>query len=470
LANSCHHIINDIFCLRSNNENNEIFRELVKNISGDRIIKTELNGIINFLSPIILFCDKNAQTEELKFILNTLKELQAWRVIVVVERTKKSNLELYELFSKYEISDLIFCTDGFEYMDRIKNHLVRWDKIDNILKSDLIKNSLVGKSKIWIKLLNDIIESAMFSDLPVLITGESGTGKELIANLIHSIYSTSGNSDDLIVVDCTNLSKELAGSELFGHEKGSFTNAIYTRDGAVALADNGTLFLDEIGELPKDLQSMLLRVLQEGKYKRIGSSIWRSSYFRLISATSRDLDEELKKGNFREDLYYRITGSIFRAPSLKERREDIPLLINHFLCEFLKVEEPPPLDTITKEYLLCREYPGNVRELEQLVKRIACKYIGPGNINICDAFITEKREIPVEQGIYHIPTFDTEIRKMLNNGASMQDIKNKIVNTTIRIALEETNGVVTEAAKKLQITKRLIQLRNHGNEKFGQIN
>src|SRR5262249_683962 len=149
--------------------------------------------------------------------------------------------------------------------------------------------------------------------------GESGTGKELIARLIHDLDSRPGKPP-LVVVDCTTIVPGLSGSEFFGHERGAFTGAINTRDGAFALANGGTLFLDEIGELPQPMQAELLRVIQERKYKRVGSNAWQHTDFRLVSATNMDLESGVAKGAFRGDLYYRIAGWVCRTPPLRERK------------------------------------------------------------------------------------------------------------------------------------------------------
>src|SRR5262249_53288499 len=161
-------------------------------------------------------------------------------------------------------------------------------EVREVLDSPLVRQNLVGESTAWKRFLSDVIEATLFSQASILLIGESGTGKELISRLIHTL-DRRPDKKKLIIVDCTTIAPELSGSELFGHERGSYTKAIQSREGAVALANGGTLFLDEVGELPLNLQAELLRVLQEGTYKKVGSNSWQRSNFRLICATNKDL-------------------------------------------------------------------------------------------------------------------------------------------------------------------------------------
>jgi transcriptional regulator with GAF, ATPase, and Fis domain len=223
-----------------------------------------------------------------------------------------------------------------------------------------------------------------------LITGESGTGKELIARLIHTLDPRQ-NKRDLVVLDGASVVPELSGSEFFGHERGAFTGAVATREGAFALADGGTLFLDEAGELPMTLQAELLRVMQEGSYKRVGSNNWQRTDFRLVSATNRDLLAEEMRGCFRRDFYYRIAGWVCHLSPLRERPEDILPLARRFM-EKLRPGESYEFDDAAREYLLTRKYPGNVRDLRQLVTRIFYRHVGPGPITVGD--IAPRRATP----------------------------------------------------------------------------
>jgi transcriptional regulator with GAF, ATPase, and Fis domain len=292
-------------------------------------------------------------------------------------------------------SDVLVWDDPMDVARSIAARLERWEAIDRIADSTVVRENLVGRSPAWVSLLRQIIEIAHFTDASVLIVGESGTGKELLARLIHKL-DTRPNKRELVLLDCTTIVPELSGTEFFGHERGAFTGAIGSREGAFALADGGTLFLDEIGELPLKLQAELLRVVQEGTYKAIGSNTWRNTRFRLVSATNRDLEKEEAAGRFRRDFYYRIASHICRVPPLRERTDDIIPLAHHFLKR-LRPEEPPMLDAPVREYLLYRSYPGNVRDLQQVVRQMSHRHVGQGPITVGD-IPPEERSQPNSQG------------------------------------------------------------------------
>lgn len=267
-------------------------------------------------------------------------------------------------------SDVFTWNHSPEPAQEIAARFERWREVDDIVQSALVRENLVGQSQAWIRVLRQVVEVARFTDASVLITGESGTGKELVARLIHTL-DTRKTKRELVVSDCTTIVPELSGSEFFGHERGAFTGAVATRDGAFALANDGTLFLDEVGELPPTLQAELLRVVQEKTFKRVGSNTWQKTEFRLVCATNRNLIEEQMAARFRRDLYYRIAACTCHLPPLRERREDILPLVRHFI-ESQRPDNPPDLDDAVRDYLLARDYPGNVRDLKQLVTACCC--------------------------------------------------------------------------------------------------
>lgn len=204
------------------------------------------------------------------------------------------------------------------------------------------------------------------SDVPILITGESGTGKELLARAIHR--ASPRRRQPFLPVNMAALTGELFEAEFFGHIKGAFTGAERDRPGHIRHCDHGTLFLDEIGNLPLGLQGKLLRVLQDGEFTPVGSSAPQRANVRFIAATNEDLDQMVAGNRFRRDLYYRIRGSWLHLPPLKERRKDIPVLIEHFLKEFGKSESVAPLDAAALDALMAHDYPGNVRELKSILQ------------------------------------------------------------------------------------------------------
>jgi transcriptional regulator with GAF, ATPase, and Fis domain len=279
---------------------------------------------------------------------------------------------------------------------QVGERLRRWQAIDELVECRHVRDHLVGKSPAWRAVLRDAVEVARFTDAAVLITGESGTGKERLAQLVHEL-DPHHNKKQMVVLDCTTVVPSLSGSEFFGHEKGAFTGASAPRAGAFELADGGTLFLDEVGELPTPLQAELLRVIQEGTFKRVGSNTWRKSVFRLICATNRDLASEQGKGTFRDDFYYRIAGCTLHLPSLRERPEDILALFHHFFREAHPDGDQPELDGAVRDLLLSRTYPGNVRDLRSLVLRILPRYLGTGVVTVGDIPDNERPGTRLEQ-------------------------------------------------------------------------
>lgn len=229
-------------------------------------------------------------------------------------------------------------------------------------------DEIVSKSKLFQKVLQQI-EQVASTDATVLIQGESGTGKELIARAIHNISQRSRKP--LVKVNCAALPANLIESELFGHEKGAFTGALERKIGRFELADGGTIFLDEIGELPVELQAKLLRVLQEGEFERLGNPRTTRVNVRVIAATNRNLEQAIGKKEFREDLYYRLNVFPVLCPPLRERKEDIPLLVKHF-CQKHESKIGKKVHRIparVMETLVAYDWPGNIRELENIIER-----------------------------------------------------------------------------------------------------
>jgi PAS domain S-box-containing protein len=240
--------------------------------------------------------------------------------------------------------------------------------LEEAIDTEMGFGEIIGQSKALKAVLAHVITVAA-SDATVLIEGETGTGKELIARALHRISSRSNNT--FIKVNCAAIPSGLLESELFGHEKGAFTGAIERKLGRLELADRGTLFLDEIGEIPLELQPKLLRVLQDHEFERLGSTRTVKVDFRLIVATNRDLSESVKRGAFRRDLYYRLRVFPVRVPPLRERREDIPLLVEHFVQKYASRMKRciTSIPKKTMDALAQWDWPGNIRELENFVER-----------------------------------------------------------------------------------------------------
>jgi transcriptional regulator with GAF, ATPase, and Fis domain len=348
---------------------------------------------------------------------------------------------------------------GQSAVEQIAARLKRWHEVERLLESDAVAQTLVGVSTVWRDLLRQVVEVARFTDIPVLIIGETGTGKELIAKLIHDLDRRQ-NRREMVTADCTTIVPELSGSELFGHERGAFTGAVSARDGAFALAHHGTLFLDEVGELPPALQAQLLRAIQEKIYKRVGGNTWQQTEFRLVCATNRDLLADVKSGVFRSDLYYRIASWVVKPPPLKDRREDILPLTRHFLASLELEDGPVECDLAVAEYLQSREYPGNVRELRQLVMRMGQRHVGPGPITVGDLPAEEWPTIQQAAGrVWPDAEFSEAIRRGLESGAALREISHAASEAAIQIAVQQEQGNLQKAAKRLGVTDRALQLR-----------
>jgi transcriptional regulator with GAF, ATPase, and Fis domain len=270
---------------------------------------------------------------------------------------------------------------------------------------------------------------------------------------------------ELVIIDCSTIVAELSGSEFFGHKQGAYTGAVGSRTGAFQIADGGTLFLDEVGELPLGLQSQLLRVVQEGSYKRVGGNKWRTTNFRLICATNHDLSRGVEKGHFRADLYYRLADWVFHLPPLSERPEDILLLTRHFLAKldqkFVSIE----IDDLVRQHLLNRTYPGNIRELRQLVRRIGQRHVGTGPISIGDIPEDERPENRPQLGNWRDEQFYIALRRALAMGLDLKKINQFTKDTAIAIAVDEENGNLQKAAHKLGVTDRMLQMHRASNRR-----
>jgi two-component system response regulator PilR (NtrC family) len=308
-------------------------------------------------------------------------------------------------------------------------------------------SGMIGKNK-KMREVYTIIEKVAPSTANVLILGESGTGKELAARAIH--YNSPRRNKPFVAVNCGAIPETLIESELFGHKKGSFTGAIADRAGLFEQAEGGTLFLDEIGELPLQLQAKLLRVLQEKEFRRIGGIEDKKTDVRIVAASNRDMDEQVREGSFREDLFYRLNVVQVRMPALREVPEDIPLLVEHFFKKFLPSSTGEELITPgAMKALMAYPFPGNVRELENLVERC----IVLGNSTIDEECLPEKvfgyQRVIQNNDDFEIP------EDGMNLEAYLDGIEKKI----LLKALERSGGVKKKAAEILGLTFRSMRYR-----------
>ena len=304
--------------------------------------------------------------------------------------------------------------------------------------------NIVGKSK-PIRKVYDMIDKVAQSKASVLITGPSGTGKELIAKAIH--FSGPRKGRPFVSINCGALAETLLESELFGHEKGAFTGAVAMKKGRFELADGGTLFLDEVGDMPPALQVKLLRVLQEMEFERVGGTRTIKVDVRVLSASNRDIKDDVTQGIFREDLFYRLNVIQIEVPPLRQRIDDIPLLVKHFIEKYQHDEKKDKIKLSPEVWKAIYNYswPGNVRELENVIERAVV--LASGNEialeDIPEELIGTEAELDVD--------------RFIPPGVPLPTALDKIEEKLIRRALNQCNNVQAHAADMLGITKSLIQ-------------
>jgi DNA-binding NtrC family response regulator len=343
--------------------------------------------------------------------------------------TKPVNIEELELILKKILERQLLILQNKELKQKLK---------DKYNFSGIIGNT--PEIQLIFKTITEIAPTAA----TVLIYGDTGTGKELIANAIH--YSSDRKDKPFVALHCASLSEGVLESELFGHEKGAFTGAISQRRGRFELANGGSLFLDEVGEMNSHVQIKLLRVLETGKFERVGGEKTIESDVRIIAATNRDLEKEIKEGRFREDLYYRLNVINLKLPLLRERKEDIGLLIDNFLVKYSKKNKKDIKGITPQSAKLLDNYdwPGNIRELENAIERAVVmarnEYIEPNDLPSNINVNTKKSR----KENFRIPS-----------GATMKEIEKKVIIET----LQTTNGSKSKAAKILGISTRKIEYK-----------
>ncbi|HEU6436205.1 MAG TPA: sigma-54 dependent transcriptional regulator [Nitratidesulfovibrio sp.] len=377
-----------------------------------------------------------------------------WPHIPVLIMTAFGSIESAVEVMRYGAFDYItkpFSNDELLLSVQNASELSRMHRQYRVLRENLEErygmHQIIGKSR-PIRETLAMVDRAAPSRSTVLITGESGTGKELVARAIH--FSSPRNKGPFVSVNCMALNPGVLESELFGHEKGSFTGAVAMRRGRFEQAGGGTLFLDEIGELTPELQVKLLRVLQERRFERVGGTEEIEVDIRVVAATNKNLQEEVEKGNFREDLFYRLNVVHIALPPLRERREDIPLLVAHFVDKLARENGVTP-KTFTPEaldYMTGYEWPGNIRQLQNVVER--CLVLVSGDTIRVDDLPPELRdeEAQLKSAVDLLPV-----------QLDLADTLERIEAALIRRALVRADFVQVKAAELLAISKSLLQYK-----------
>lgn len=350
-----------------------------------------------------------------------------------------------------------FITKPFE-QDELKNVIFKAASTKMLSKDDVLldqeeidRYGLIGQSA-CMREIYETVEQVAPTTTTVLITGETGTGKELIANAIHRNSPRSNNP--FVKINCAAISENLMESEFFGYERGAFTGAVVRKPGKFELAHKGTLFLDEVGELPKDMQVKLLRVIQEQEFERVGGLRTVKVDVRLITATNRNLLQDIREGRFREDLFYRLNVFPIHLPPLRERKEDILPLTDFFLDKFNKKLEKTIKEVApeVKELFLAYEWPGNVRELENLMERLALM-AKEDRIGSEDIPPELKNAPATSAALAYRETHPKPLKDFMRS--HLEDLEKQMIIRT----LEECGGNVTRAAQQIGISRKGLQLK-----------
>jgi len=339
---------------------------------------------------------------------------------------------------------------AFDYLQKPYDREKLLDTISRALnKLSTLDAEIISESPEMDKVKKLILKVAK-SNATLLIRGESGTGKELIARAIHQNSLRAG--EIFQAVNCAAINENLLESELFGHERGSFTGAVGEKKGLFEVADGGTLFLDEIGELDISLQAKILRALQEKQIRRVGGVKEINTDVRVVAATNRDLLKMSQDGRFREDLYYRLNVLSIELPALRERRSDVPVLIDYFFAKHTRgTSRKITINSEAKRILENYTYPGNVRQLESAIERA---------ILLCENNTITAEDLPPEMSHTSKPASAAELFKLPTEGVNFEEVERSL----IMQAMERTDNNITKSAKLLGLTFRTLQYRL---EKFG---
>jgi DNA-binding NtrC family response regulator len=329
----------------------------------------------------------------LKFIRD--QHLDTEVIMLTATQDVRTAVECMKLGAFYYITKPYLANDLLALIERAverKRLVIQNKALKRQIAHHALPSSMVGTNKLFLEML-DIAFRAAPTDTTVLIQGGSGTGKELVANFIHA--NSLRKDQAFLAVNCSSIPESLLESELFGHEKGAFTDATSSKQGLVEIAQGGTLFLDEVAEMPLTVQPKLLRFLQTGEFRRVGGNKNLRSDVRIVSATNRDLREETAARRFREDLLFRLNVITLHLPALRDRKDDIPAFVNHFLKSHAGTKQPKQVEERALEVLMKYDWPGNVRELENVIERAAV--LSEGDVIDVDDLALPLRSRPIHE-------------------------------------------------------------------------
>ncbi len=424
--------------------------KIILNDSGSAALKTIKDEEVD-----LVLLDLNLPDMSGLDVLNQIKIVQPEILTIIMTgfASVESAVEAIKL-GAYDYIKKPFKADAIKLITRLALETQSLKKTVSELKEQSFAGksieSMIGNSSVINNIKNQIIEYSKHDSATVLITGQSGTGKELVASALHNL--SDRRDKEFVEINCASIPENLLESELFGYEKGAFTDAKSSKAGLLEKADGGSLFLDEIGEMSTLLQAKLLRVIENKKFMRLGSTKEITSDVRIIAATNKNLKEAISNKNFREDLYYRLNVLRIELPALKERGEDIILLANYFLENFRKKfnKKITGFSDETKNRLLNYEWPGNIRELKNIVERIC---------------ILQKKQI-VEA--HHLPTelINTPENKLINvatqsdfNNLSFEEILRETEINLIKKAYEQSGKNTSQTARILKIPRETLRYK-----------
>ncbi|HHM04477.1 MAG TPA: sigma-54-dependent Fis family transcriptional regulator [Gammaproteobacteria bacterium] len=452
----------------------------------DRALEHELKSVLGFLDygDISVFDDEEMENppgragDTLAVILNCAgvagreeavwQRLNDWGGKVPLILLKQKDQPVPDVLAKNAVGAVVLPVKYRPLTEALRQAEIYLDSRPSkaARRSPELFRSLVGNSR-SVRHVRKLIEQVADSDATVLILGESGTGKEVVARNLH--YHSKRRDKPFVPINCGAIPAELLESELFGHEKGAFTGAITARQGRFELAEGGTLFLDEIGDMSLHMQVKLLRVLQERVFERVGSNKPIQADVRIIAATHRNLEEAIREDKFREDLYYRLNVFPIEMPPLRERREDIPLLIAELVTRLEHEKRGSVRLTQAAVMALCEyHWPGNVRELANLVERLVIMH-PLGVVDIAD--LPEKfrpaqevelpRTLPEEMAVLCDPLATPRLPR---DGLDLKEHISNLEYNLIKQALEDAGGVVAHAANRLKLRRTTLveKMRKYG--------